>query len=138
MAGALREHPDWLGVVTTVSGLLTKPGLAVWSATPDGQPPLLGDRVEEATRVTGSIDGVASLEEYAGPATVVTYTVTPDGPRGVGAPEVDGWSRTVVVGDTDDGRRCVAVSQDPAVAGEAVSGELIGRTVAVKGGTFTV
>lgn len=137
MAGALRDQPDWLGVVTTVSGLLTKPGLAVWSATPDGQAPLLGDLVEEASRVTGSIDVVESLDEYSGPATVVTYTVTPNGPHRAGAPEVDAWSRTVVVGDTDDGRRCVAVSEDPAVAEDAVSGELIGRTGAVKGGTFT-
>ncbi|HWE71135.1 MAG TPA: hypothetical protein VG205_12255 [Acidimicrobiales bacterium] len=138
MAGVLRNQPDWLGVVTTVSGLLTKPGLAVWSSTPDGQAPLLGDRVEEASRVTGSIEVVESLEEYAGPATVVTYTVTPDGAGGAGAPGLDGGSRTVVVGDTDDGRRCVAVSQDPAVAADAVSGELIGRTVGVKGGTFTL
>jgi acetyl-CoA C-acetyltransferase len=138
MAGVLRNQPDWLGVVTTVSGLLTKPGLAVWSSTPDGYAPLLGDQVEEASQITGSIEVVESLEEYAGPATVVTYTVTPDGAGGAGAPGLDAGSRTVVVGDTDDGRRCVAVSQDPAVAADAVSGELIGRTVGVKGGTFTL
>ena len=30
----LRDRPDELGLVTAVSGMLTKPGLAVWSATP--------------------------------------------------------------------------------------------------------
>jgi acetyl-CoA C-acetyltransferase len=137
MAGALRDQPDQLGVVTTVSGLLTKPGLAVWSASPDRQPPLLGDLVDEATRVTGSIGVVKSLEEYTGSARVVTYTVTPDDAPGTGERPVAPWARTVVVVDTNDGRRCLAVSEDPAVAEDAVSGDLIGRTVSVKGGTFT-
>jgi acetyl-CoA C-acetyltransferase len=137
MARALRDQPDRLGVVTTVSGLLTKPGLGVWSGSPDGEAPLLGDLVDEATRVTGSIGLVESLEEYAGPARVVTYTVTPEDAPGTGDATVARWVRTVVVADTDDGRRCLAVSQDPGMAEEAVTGELIGRTVAVKDGTFT-
>jgi acetyl-CoA C-acetyltransferase len=137
MAGALRDQPDRLGVVTTVSGLLTKPGLGVWSASPDGEAPLLGDLVDEASRVTGSIGLVESLEEYAGPATVVTYTVTPDDAPVTSGGMVARWSRTVIVADTDDGRRCLAVSEDPGVAEEAVIDDLIGRTVSVKGGTFT-
>ena len=40
---ALRAEPASLGMVTTVSGLLTKPGIGVWSGTPDGRPPLLAD-----------------------------------------------------------------------------------------------
>jgi acetyl-CoA C-acetyltransferase len=138
MAGALRAEPDRLGVVTTVSGLLTKPGLAVWSASPDGQAPMLGDLGAEAARATGSVEVMGTLDEYTGPARVVTYTVTPDGDAGVGEHEAAPWSRTVVIGDTGDGRRCVAISEDPGVAAQAVTNELIGRPVAVKAGSFTI
>jgi acetyl-CoA C-acetyltransferase len=138
MVGALRAEPDWLGVVTTVSGLLTKPGLAVWSASPDGKPPMVGDLGDEAARVTGSVEVVETLVEYNGPATVVTYTVTPRGPTGEGDLDGANWLRTVVVGDTEDGRRCVAISEDPEVAAQAVTGEVIGRPVAVKAGSFTL
>jgi acetyl-CoA C-acetyltransferase len=138
MAGALRAEPDWLGVVTTVSGLLTKPGLAVWSASPDGRDPRLGDLGAEAAGVTGSVDVVETMDGYTGPATVVTYTVTPDSAAAPGEGDPAPWSRTVMVGDTADGRRCVAVSEDPDVAGDAVTGELIGRQVAVKAGEFIV
>jgi acetyl-CoA C-acetyltransferase len=138
MAGALRADPGSLGVVTTVSGLLTKPGLGAWSASPDGQGPLLGDLGAEAARVTGSVEVIETLEEYTGPATVVTYTVTPGSSGAVAGTPALPWSRTVVVADADDGRRGVAISDDPEVAAQAVSGELIGRSGAVKAGAFAL
>ena len=138
MAGALRAEPDWLGVVTTVSGLLTKPGLAVWAASPDGRAPLIGDLGAEAERATGAVVAVETLDEYRGPATVVTYTVTPDGSAAAGEHAVAPWRRTVVVGDTGDGRRCVAISEDPGVAAQAVRGELIGRSVQMKAGALAI
>ena len=113
MAGALRDQPDRLGVVTTVSGLLTKPGLAVWSGSPDGEAPLLGDLVDEATRVTGSMrpGGVAGGVRRAGHGGHLHGDPgrPPRDRRRHGGP----WSRTVVVADTDDGRRCLAVNEDP-------------------------
>jgi acetyl-CoA C-acetyltransferase len=142
VARALRAEPGSLGVVTTVSGLLTKPGLGVWSAEPDGQAPLLGDFGAEAERATDTRDVVGTLGEYTGAATVVTYTVTPggrDGASGPGAPQGPGgaqWARTVVVGDTEDGRRCVAISEDAELAVFATTHELIGRPVVVKDGSF--
>ena len=42
IVGRLRDAPGTTGLVTTVSGLLTKPGLAVWSTEP-GQGALLAD-----------------------------------------------------------------------------------------------
>ena len=36
VAALLRAEPTELGLVTTVSGMLSKPGLAVWSASPPG------------------------------------------------------------------------------------------------------
>ena len=117
---ALRAEPGSLGVVTTVSGLLTKPGLGVWSARPDGRPPLLADLGGASASATGVLDVVETLGGYQGEATVATYTVTFDGMVPV---------RTVAVCDTDDGRRCVAVAEDPELAAHAVGTELIGSRV---------
>ncbi len=123
----LRADPGALGLVTTVSGLLTKPGLGVWAARPDGQPPLVADLADEAAAATGVVEAVGTLDGYEGPATVVTYTVTYEGLDPV---------RTVAVCDTADGRRCVAISDDPALAARACVEELIGTAVEVGSGGF--
>jgi acetyl-CoA C-acetyltransferase len=127
VADRLRALPGALGVVTTVSGLLTKPGLAVWSTEPDPRGPLLGDLAAGAAAATGVVEVVPTLDGYAGDATVVTYTVTPDGLEP---------ARTVVLCDTDDGRRCVAFSDDRALAARAEETELVGAPVTVGDGTF--
>jgi hypothetical protein len=112
-------------VVTTVSGLLTKPGLGAWSTRPDGRPPLVGDLGADAAAATSVIDVVGTLGGYDGGATVATYTVTYEGM----VP-----TRTVAVCDTDDGRRVVAVAEDPDLAAHAVGTELIGSRVRLGGG----
>jgi len=124
----LRASPEVLGAVTTVSGLLTKPGLGVWSARPDGRPPLLSDLAYEAASATGVVEAVEDLEGYDGPGTVATYTVTYD--EGVPA-------RVVAVCDTADGRRCVSIREDPDFAAQACEEELIGTAVRIGAGTFT-
>ena len=123
----LREVPSRLGAVTTVSGLLTKPGLGIWSALPDGRPPLLADLAFEAESVTGVVDAVATLDGYEGAGTVATYTVTYDGTDP---------ARVVAVCDTDDGRRCVSISTDADLAAAACTEELIGRRVRIAAGAF--
>jgi len=125
---SLRAEPDSVGVVTTVSGLLTKPGLGAWSCTPDGRPPLLADLAASARSATGVVDVVETLDGFDGEATVATYTVTFEGM------EPD---RTVAVCDTDDGRRCVAVAEDPDLAAAAVTTELIGARVHLHRGGIT-
>ena len=127
VAAAVRSAPDTLGMVTTVSGLLTKPGLGVWSGRPDGRPLLLADLAYEAASATGVVGAVATLEGYSGGGTVCTYTVTYDGPD----PD-----RVVALCDTDDGRRCVAFSSDPDLAARACGEELIGTRVRVGSGSF--
>jgi acetyl-CoA C-acetyltransferase len=124
----LREAPDRLGMVTTVSGLLTKPGLGVWSATPDGRPPLLADLAFEVASLTDVVTAVESLDGYDGEATVATYTVTYDG--------MDP-ARVVAVCDTDDGRRCVSICGDGDLAASVCSEELIGTRVRIGSGTFS-
>jgi acetyl-CoA C-acetyltransferase len=126
-ATVLRDDPELLGAVTTVSGLLTKPGLGVWSGRPDGRPPLLADLAYEAQSVTGVVDVVATLDGYDGGGTVSTYTVTYEG--------MDP-TRVVAVCDTDDGRRCVAISSDPVLAAFSCAEELIGTRVRIGSGSF--
>lgn len=128
MAARLREAPDAIGVVTTVCGLLTKPGLAVWSATPDGRPPLVDDLAAVAAEATPTVPVVA---EPDGPATVASYTVTYDG---------EDPARVVVVADLagDDPARCVAVAEDRGLAARAVVEDLIGTPVRVRGTGFAV
>jgi acetyl-CoA C-acetyltransferase len=124
----LRSNPDQLGAVTTVSGLLTKPGLGVWSARPDGRPPLLADLAFEVAAVTGVVEAVETLEGYRGGGTVATYTVTYDGAMP---------ARVVAVCDTADGRRCVSISEDAELAARACQEELVGAPVELGAGTFS-
>jgi acetyl-CoA C-acetyltransferase len=121
----LRATPGSMGVVTTVSGLLTKPGLAVWSADPGDEPLLVADLAEPVAHATETVDTVAG---YEGPATVATYTVTYDGLTP---------ARVVVIADTPDDERCVAVSVDETLAAQAVDHELIGAAIRVRDGSFT-
>ncbi|HLH29199.1 MAG TPA: hypothetical protein VKW77_09790, partial [Acidimicrobiales bacterium] len=123
----LRGAPGALGVVTTVSGLLTKPGLAVWSSGPDGRPPLVADMAGECATATGT----RVVADDPGPgrgnrprAAVVTATVAFEGmePR-----------RTVALCDLDDGRRAVATSESAEVAALVMGPGIAGREVALEG-----
>jgi acetyl-CoA C-acetyltransferase len=121
MVPLLRHDPAALGLVSTVCGLLTKPGLAVWSGTPDDRAPLLSDLGAEAGRASPAVDVV---DEHHGRAQVLTATVSYVG--------LD-TARTFVLADIDDGRRCVAVSDEPGVARAVTNGDLIGTVVQVDG-----
>jgi acetyl-CoA C-acetyltransferase len=123
MVSRLRADPGALGMVTTVSGLLTKPGLMVWGTQPAGDV-LIADMAEQAATATAT-DEVAV--GYDGEATVAAATAvyTADDP-----------SEAIVVADTVDGRRCVARSDDPAMAAAADALQLIGARIAVSGPSF--
>ena len=123
VVGRVRTEPGTLGLVTTVSGLLTKPGLMVWSTDVGPTPPLVADLAEDAAHATATM---AMADRYAGPATVATYTVMPDG---------DGPARVAVIGDTPDGR-VVATCKDRQLAERAMSTSIIGSTVCVDETSF--
>jgi acetyl-CoA C-acetyltransferase len=124
MVDRLRHQPHSLGLLTTVSGLLTKPGLAVWSATPPERPVLIADLAGEAEAATAAVELIAG---YTGPARVATYTVTYDG----FAPHT-----VAVIADVPGGRRCIAVSHDTRLAQESTSVDLIGASIDVAGSSF--
>jgi acetyl-CoA C-acetyltransferase len=125
MALHLRKHPGELGVVGAVSGLLTKPGLSAWSTAPPSEPPLVDDLAEEALAATPLVESVPG---YEGNATVATYTVTYDDEREP--------VKVIAIGDTPDGRRCVAAAEDPDLAARATREDIIGIPIDVKGTEF--
>ena len=119
MVDQLRQDPGSLGLVTTVSGLLTKPALAVWSTEP-GEVLIadLGAQAAAATavrEVTNQGSGLASIASYT-----VTYAGTDP-------------SSAFVIADLADGRRWIGTSTDSDLLSERVTAELIGRQVIVTG-----
>jgi len=132
MGQLLRREPGEIGLVTTVSGMLSKPGLALWSAEPPGAPPLLADLAEEAMRATATVPVAEVPPPETVPATVVSHTVTFGGKDGLDP------VRTLVVADLADGVRTAATCDDAATAALAVREGLVGRTVKVKDTTFSL
>lgn len=108
------------GMVTTVSGLLTKPAIAVWSTEPDPSP-LVADLADAAASATGVVEAVSTHE---GPATIATYTLTYDGELA---------SSAFVIADLGPGVRWVGRSTDPALLARGGTEELIGAEVVVHG-----
>jgi acetyl-CoA C-acetyltransferase len=134
LGGRLRQDPGARGLLTTVSGMLSKPGLAVWSATPPAGPgaALLADMAAETTAATAVLPVADVLPDAVTPATVASFTVTYGGDEGFDP------ARTVIVADLPDGTRTAATCEDPETAGLAVAEGLIGRTVSVQGTTFSL
>jgi len=133
-AGAGRPG-ERLGLVTTVSGMLSKPGLAVWSADPPAGPggrSLLVDLAAAATAATEVVPVLDAGPGVATPATVASFTVTYGGAGGLEP------VRTAIVADLPDGVRTAATCEDADTARLAVAEGLIGRAVEVKDTTFSL
>jgi acetyl-CoA C-acetyltransferase len=126
----LRQEPDELGLVTTVSGMLSKPGLAVWSASPSRGVALLADLAEEAVAATEVLPVVDEPPAAEAAATVASYTVTYSGADGLEP------VRTAIVADLADGVRTAATCEDAETARLAIAEGLVGRAVKVKDTTF--
>jgi acetyl-CoA C-acetyltransferase len=120
MARRLREQPG-TGLVTTVSGLLTKPGLAVWASEPDGRAPLVADLGAEADAAT---ERVEVLDEHQGPAVVAASTVRYE----AGEP-----AQVVALLDTEGGARVIATSREQALLARATGDGLVGEPLTVAG-----
>ena len=126
MIERLRESPGARGLVTTVSGFLNKPGLAVYSTRPGDRGLLVADLHEDAARATPT---VPLLDEHHGPATVVAYTISQDR---------SGAAQTIVIADSPTGERCLGVSTDPEHARWATAGDRIGARIVVDGLDFQI
>jgi acetyl-CoA C-acetyltransferase len=121
----LRAEPRSLGLLTTVSGLLTKPGLVVWSATP-GPPELVADLATEVAEVTGTTESVADIDAAG---VVATATAVHEGSDAV---------RAAVVADLRDGRRWVGWTEERAVVEAVLDGTAVGRPVEIRGRTCSL
>ena len=131
----LREAPSEteLGLVTTVSGMLSKPGLALWGAVPPAEGHmLLADLADEGRAATELVAVAEVPPAQPTPATIAAFTVTYGGVGGLEP------VRTAVVADLPDGVRTAATCEDAATAGLAVTEGLAGRTVYVKDTTFSL
>ena len=118
MARLLRAEPGTVGLTTSVSGLLTKPAIALWSTDPGDRPMANVDVTKEATQATVrvEVDGDAT-----GNGTVVGCTVLYDGSEPSDAVAV------VQIGDV----RTVALTQDRDIANSMLEEEWVGRDVSV-------
>jgi len=136
MVERLRRDPGSYGLVTAVSGLLTKPGLTVWNtdAPHDTTAECLGtDLAEEAAAATS----VRELDEDPrGRGSIVSYTVTYG--QSPAAGELPPPTRMIAIVDLDSGQRAVAASDDVEVAGRAVGDDMIGVSVSVDGRRFEI
>ncbi|MEH6584459.1 MAG: hypothetical protein V7754_21175 [Halioglobus sp.] len=124
MAQLLREQPTEVGLVTTVSGMLTKQACALWSATPNAGGWDYADVTEQVREQTTVCDVVA---DYSGSAVVAGYTVLYQG---------DNPWRAVAVFDLPDQQRTVAYSEDEDIIKTMLVEECCGKTFALTGGQF--
>jgi acetyl-CoA C-acetyltransferase len=118
MNRVLRADPGSVGMVTAVSGLMTKQGLILWSTEPGPRPFAYHDVSETVAR---QLEIAPLADDPSGLATVVSYSVLHDAPQ----------PRTVAIADLDRGGRAVVSDPDPRLAAIASEEELCGRRVRV-------
>lgn len=124
MVELLRQRPGSTGIVTSVSGLLTKQGIGLWSTDPGQDGFHFIDVTEEVAAANPPLEVV---DECSGEATVAGYTVMYQS----GEP-----SRAVAMVDLPDGRRGILWSEDAALMAEMEVEEFCGKTVRCLGQQF--
>lgn len=128
MARVLRADPGSSGVVTNVSGFVSKQGFDLWSTTPpeSGRP----DLVDVTDEVARRHEQHRVAAEHDGPCRIVTWTVS----HARGTP----WE-ALVVAETPSGDRVLLRSQSPEVLTALSQGDWIDRPAqAASGGDFDV
>jgi acetyl-CoA C-acetyltransferase len=126
LARRLREDPSALGLVTSVSGMLTKVGGSIWSATAPAEP-FVGDDVTHSAQEATAVRPVSA--RLTGPGRLVAHTVLHER----GEP-----SRVVAVVEADT-TRTVAICRERRTAAAMRTGRWAGRPVALPApGRFTL
>ncbi|MBE9538668.1 MAG: acetyl-CoA acetyltransferase [Proteobacteria bacterium] len=126
MAQLLREQPGEVGLVTSVSGMLTKQACALWSASPGAEAWAFADVSEQVERESEQCDLVA---QYTGRGTIAGYTVLFQGDLA--------W-RGVAVFDLPSGERTVAYTEDAVLIEQLQGEEQCGNSFALEAGQFSV
>jgi len=123
MAEVLRDDPGGHGMVTAVSGMLTKLGCSLWSTRPGPAPGFAYEDVaEQVERETPRVKVVA---DHEGGAVVASYTVIFGGEAPI---------QGVALCDLPDGRRTVATTTDPVAMRAMTTAELCDRRVRIRAG----
>jgi acetyl-CoA C-acetyltransferase len=124
MVGVLRQDAGASGVVTAVSGMLTKQGMVLLS----NEPPAAGFRVEEVGEQTrAETETVPVADGVDGDATVVGSTV---------AHTWGAATQAIAIVESGEGVRTIATSDDPALLDAFTTEDWCGRTVHVEGARF--
>lgn len=124
MAQLLRAGRGRTGLVSSVSGTLTKQGFGLWSS----QAPSTGFRFADLTEeVARAMPARAVALDAQGRGRVAGFTVLHDR----GKPPFG-----VAIVDLEAGQRAVATTDDPALVAEMGGAELCGAAVAVTGERF--
>jgi acetyl-CoA C-acetyltransferase len=124
MVPMLRAAPGTTGLLTFISGIITKHGTSVWSTTPPEGPFAFADTTEAVEAGTPALDVVG---DHRGGATIDGYTVAHEG----GEPRY-----ATIVATTADGTRVVARNDDAGLAADMAGDEWCGRDVSVDGDRF--
>jgi acetyl-CoA C-acetyltransferase len=128
MMDVLREDPGSSGLITSISGMITKHGMGLWSTNPADKGFQVADVSEQALAQTRA---AAADPNYQGPADVIAYTVTyeRDVPH----------SGIVIARAAQQGAltHTVAVTNDPGLLTELISSEWVGRRIDVTADGFT-
>lgn len=124
MADLLRQGAGRIGLVSSVSGILTKQAFGLWSR----EPPPRGFQFADVTDAVAR-ESVARevLDTYTGPARVAGYTVLHDK---AGAP------RGIVVADVEPEQRVVVATDDPGVTRRMETEDFCGRIGEVSDAAF--
>ena len=125
MASLIRKGRGQTGLVSSVSGILTKQGFGVWSAQSPAKGFVFRDVSNETARLTKTTEVV---QDFYGLGLVAGYTVLHDKTK---AP------RALVLADTASGARALAWSDDQGLVQQMESQEFCGATIAMKGELFT-
>ncbi|MEM8496484.1 MAG: acetyl-CoA acetyltransferase [Pseudomonadota bacterium] len=123
MGRLLRKEPQKIGLVSAVSGMLTKQGFCVWSATPNRT----GFQYDDVSDATARAVLTTPLNaDYAGRARVAGYTVN----------SIPGFPDSLVaICDTAGGERAIATSDNTVFIKKVCKEELCGRDVLVSDGS---
>lgn len=124
MAELLRKGAGSTGLVSSVSGLMTKQGFGLWARRPAPGGAIIAD-VSSAVAAATPLKPIVS--DYHGPGRVAGWTVLHDAKRP---------PRAIIVADIDGGSRVVAVSDDPALAARLEKDDFGGGAVVIRGTGF--
>lgn len=125
MTQLLRDQPNEVGLITTVSGMLTKQACALWSGVPNPKGWGFADVTDQVREQTVLLELVAN---YTGLGTVAGYTVLYKG---------DSPWRAVAVFDLPNEQRTAAFSECADVIAAMTSQECCGLEYHLDGGQFS-